>query len=433
MRKHRRYKGWIAALRSLALYFLILVILCTSAFAGLLWLSSRDSVLKSGQGATEAPISSESPSPVFDREVRGVYIASVHNINFPTRSGLSSDQLQAELDAILDHCHRIGFNTLYFQVRPTGDALYASRIFPVSRYLAAAEGGALPLDPLAYLVEKATFLGIDVVAWVNPYRITSSSFPSKEAALASLSEKNPAKQHPDWTVFYGGRLYYNPALPSVSDLIAAGLREICEGYGVKGILYDDYFYPYPVSGESFGDDKAFSDLAPQGMSREDWRRENVNRMVKQSYDTVKSVSQRLSFGVSPFGIWKNASSDPEGSATRGLEAYHSLYCDALAWIRGGYVDYIAPQIYWETGYSAASFDVLVRWWSDRVDGTGVKLFVSHAAYKVEGFALGSKEITDQITLARSYRGFGGSIQYGYAAILANTRNLAGDLQDFYGS
>ncbi len=365
-----------------------------------------------------------------DDEIRGVYIASVFNINYPSQKGLSEDQLKAELDTIVEKSRLTGFDTIYFQVRPSGDALYRSEIFPSSRYLVSKEGEEISFDSLSYLTEKAKEFDMSVVAWVNPYRITVSNAKSKEAALETLSENNPAKLHPDWTVFYGGKLYYDPSLSQVRDLIASGVKEICEGYDVAGILYDDYFYPYPVEGEDFDDAKAYEKSGTK-LSLENWRRENVNQMVKLSYDTVKAVSKDLTFGISPFGIWKNASSDPRGSDTRGMEAYSSLYCDALAWIEGRYIDYISPQIYWERGFSAADFATLTRWWSAQVDGTGIGLVISHAAYRAGEFTYGGDEIAQQIRYARNYMGSCGSIQYGFEDILKNTEGVQDALKEVF--
>ncbi len=376
---------------------------------------------------TETEEKEEIKSALPDDEIRGVYIASVSNINYPSKKGLPEETLKKEIDRIVETSRLTGFDTIYFQVRPSGDALYASDIFPTSRYLVANEGDEIAFDSLSYLIEEAKKYDMKVVAWVNPYRVTASKANTKEEALATLSANNPAKLHPDWTLFYGGKLYYNPGLSQVRDLIASGVKEICEGYDVAGVLYDDYFYPYPVDGEVLDDAAVFAESGTN-LSIEDWRRENVNQMVKLSFDTIKSVSETLTFGISPFGIWKNASSDPKGSDTHGLEAYSALYCDALAWINGGYIDYISPQIYWERGYKSADFATLVRWWSAQVDGTGVGLVISHAAYKAADFTYGGDEIGQQISYARNYMNSCGSIQYGYADIAKNTEGIQDSLK-----
>lgn len=379
---------------------------------------------------TETQTTEKPADRLVTDEIRGVYIASVSNINFPSRSGLSEEQLQKELDAIVTNCDKIGFDTIYFQVRPSADALYHSELFPTSRYLSGEQGKDVSFDPLAYLIQQASAKEMKVVAWVNPYRVTVGKYDTKEEALDALSEENFAKHNPDCTVFYGGKLYFDPGSEAVQKLIADGVREICEGYDVAGILYDDYFYPYPVSGEVFEDSITYEG-SESDLDLSDWRRENVNKMVKLTYDTVKSVSKDMTFGISPFGIWKNSSSDPMGSNTRGLEAYSTLYCDALAWIKGGYIDYISPQIYWERGFDVADFSTLTRWWSKQVEGTDVKLVISHAAYRAGSFEQGGEEIAQQIRFARDFDGAGGNIQYGYADIVKNTSGVADAIMCLY--
>lgn len=443
------FRAWLSTTKGKVIMITLSVLICFSLgissfffFGGTAFFSSLkdDSVkppVKDNAPLTEATetdsdeaFTEEIVPAVEDDEMRGVYIASVNNINFPSKAGLSEDQLKKELDATVATARLAGIDTLFFQVRPTGDALYPSEVFPSSRYLMGIEGEPMTFDPLQYLIDEALRFEMKVVAWVNPYRITNTKADDKEAALATLSENNPAKMNPDLTVFYDGKLYYNPALSEVQDLITSGVEEICRNYEVAGVLYDDYFYPYKVQGEEFDDSDAYS-VYEGNLSLEDWRRENVNRMVKASFDTVKGVSSELTFGVSPFGIWKNAGSDPKGSDTKGMEAYHEIFCDALAWIEGGYVDYVAPQIYWERGNKAADFSTLTRWWSAQVDGTGVKLYISHAVYKVPDFKLGADEIIQQITYSRAYMGVGGNILYGFADIKNNTSGILDALRDFY--
>jgi len=418
MRRKKREKRNFYQLISVFV-FLISVALCFLWFLkdSLIFLKKTPTQTEDGT-FTEASSENSKPSEAL----RGVFIATVSNIDFPSSSALNEGAMKTELDAILNDAEKIGANTVIFQVRPAGDALYSSDIFPTSRYLVGEEGKDLTFDPLAYLIERAQLRKMNVIAWVNPYRITAFQSKTKLDAINQLSQKNPARKNPDWTVFYGGKLYYNPAVAEVRQLISDGVREICQKYRVKGILFDDYFYPYPVNGEYFDDSLTFS-VVQSGISLEDWRRENVNSMVKICYETVKSVSQDLTFGISPFGIWKNVSSDPAGSKTNGMEAYHSLYCDATAWIEGGYVDYLAPQIYWNRGHKAADFSTLLNWWSDRVEGTGVSLYPALAAYKVSEFSDKSLEILGQISDVNDNPNSGGYFLYGYAAIQNNTENL----------
>lgn len=357
-----------------------------------------------------------------DAEVRGVWIATVGNINYPSKKGLDATSLAGELDAILENCAELGLNAVFFQVRPTADALYKSELFPLSEYLSGTQGKAADggFDPLAYLIDKAKDLKINVHAWVNPLRVTYGSAKYPKTDLSALAMSNPARKNPDWVIPYAdGKLYFDAGNPDVREYIAAGVKEIVENYAVDGVVFDDYFYPYPVK-DDFGtavfDDSASFAKYGGGQSLDDWRRSNINALIKSCYEAVKDVRSECLFGVSPFGIWQNASGENGGSATHGLEAYKTLYCDALEWAKGGYVDYIAPQLYWRYDTDAAPYGELLRFWNASLDGTGVKLLISHAAYMYETWESPEGELTRQISDAREALCYRGSILYGYAAI-----------------
>ena len=356
-----------------------------------------------------------------NEEMRGVWIASVININFPSGTGLSAAELRTELDDIVKNTKEAGLNAVFFQVRPTADALYPSQIFPYSKYISGTQGVAPDenFDCLAYLLEKAGEQNIAVHAWVNPYRVTM--YESDEAELAPT---HPAVLHPEYTVKYAdGKTYFNPGLAEVRSLVVDGVKELAQNYPtLAGIHFDDYFYPYPKDGAEFDDQAAFA-LYGAGASKADWRRQNVNTLIKETYDAVKTINPDIAFGVSPFGIWANAGSEtPEpGSVSSGLEAYSSLYCDALAWARDGYVDYLVPQLYWSFATSAAPFDNLARWWNAALDGTGVDFYIGHAAYKAKDYA--KNEIGIQVEFARNLLCYRGSVFYGYEDIKNNTAGL----------
>lgn len=368
-----------------------------------------------------------------DEEVRGVWIATVTNINFPSKKGLSGAQLKAELDDIVATAVAANLNAIYFQVRPNSDALYKSSIFPTSEWLTGVQGSGLQdnFDPLEYLVKIAHEKGIAVHAWINPLRITVGSATAPQHDTSKLAANNPARLHPEWTVPYAdGKLYYNPGIPEVWKLVADGITEIVKNYDVDGVVFDDYFYPYPVSGAKFDDDKQYKQYGT-GMTLEDWRRENINKLVKASYDAVKAVDMNVQFGVAPGGIWQNDDGKNGGSATTGFETFKSLYADTLAWVKGGYVDYIAPQIYWQFSTKAAPFDVLVRWWNAfMIQYPNVKFLVSHGAYRTAEWNSGT-EIVEQVAYARTEAAYRGSIMYGYAAIKENTLGLRDALASIY--
>lgn len=382
-----------------------------------------------GNEDREAFADSALASTIENEEMRGVWIASVININFPSAPGLSADALRAELDDIVKNASEAGLNTIFFQVRPTADSLYPSEIFPYSKYISGVQGQAPDesFDSLAYLLEKAAANGLAVHAWVNPFRVTM--YASDEAELC---DTHPAVLHPEYTVKYAdGKTYFNPGLPEVRALIIDGVKELAERYPtLAGIHFDDYFYPYPKDNAVFDDEAAYA-LYGNGMDKDDWRRENVNTLVRETYEAIQAIDPQIEFGVSPFGIWANDGSDtPEkGSVSSGLEAYSSLYCDALAWVKGGYVDYLIPQLYWSFSTKAAPFDNMARWWNAALDGTDVKYYIGHAAYKVADYA--NNELGIQVEFARNLLCYRGSVFYGYEDIKNNTCGLKDKLASLY--
>lgn len=387
---------------------------------------------------TNKPLLSSDPAPSLihilnpDSEVRGVWIASVYNIDYPSRTDLTAEELKNEIDAILDTCEHAKLNTVFFQVRPHCDALYSSEIFPVSSVISS--GGTLVFDPLEYIVSEGHRRNIFIHAWVNPLRVTMNTHDIK-----SLPESSPARLHPDWTVAYGdGKLYLNAGIPEVAQLVADGVREIVEKYDVDGVVFDDYFYPYPAYDESgkmyeFNDAYEYARYGEGFDNIADWRRNNINTMIRLCYDAVHTTDPECVFGVSPFGVWQNSDGKNGGSETTSLEAYKSLYCDALAWIDGGYVDYISPQVYWTFDTKAAPFDTVTRWWNTQLDGTDVKLYISHASYRYEEGEWDAPEgqLTEQIAFARSEKSYHGSVMYGYDEIRRNIRSAADDLLRAY--
>lgn len=352
------------------------------------------------------PLSLPLSSPnVEEEEMRAVYVATAYNLDFPSRAGLSKKELQKELDAIVSGALSCGMNTIVFQVRPASDALYRSDIFPISRYLAVSENGAMALDALGYLIEKAHAAGIKVHAWVNPFRVRSAS-----ESDAVLSSNNPAKKNPALTITVSGAVYYNPALLAVQDLVVDGVREIVDGYDVDGILFDDYFYPENITTEDAREYAAYQ-KAGGSLSLGDWRRGNINTLIERVYRAVKSERSDCLFGVAPRGVWRNAEDDPSGSNTRGGAAYDMVYCDALAWVKGGYIDYLSPQIYWSFDHKSAPFGTLADWWNEALRGSGVKLCVSLAPY-----ALSGGEIESQKAYLKKLSAYGGFALYRYEYI-----------------
>lgn len=364
-------------------------------------------------------------------EMRGVWIATVSNINFPSKAGLSEKQLKAELDAIVENAEKAGLNAIFFQAVPSADALYDSPTYPYSKFLSGTQGkGVGKFDPLAYITDIAHKKGIQLHAWMNPFRVTTDN----STELSDLCENHPARQNPEYCVKYAdGKYYYNPAIAEVREMVAKEAAYIAQNYAVDGIHMDDYFYPYPVNGADFDDQTQYLLQNPSGETEKaDWRRDNVNKTVKLIYDSVKAVRPDCRFGISPFGIYANETSKDtpvKGSATNGLEAYSEVYCDAIAWARGGYVDYLAPQVYWAFSTSVAPYDVVARWWNANLDGTGVDLYIGHALYKISEFP--QNEIPIQVEFAKSLLIYKGSIFYGYEDLAANTDGISEKLYEIY--
>jgi len=365
----------------------------------------------------------------------GVWVASVTNLDFPTKRGLSVAQLKEEMEDIISTAKKAKLNAILFQVRPASDALYNSKYFPVSEYLTGVQGSSLPdgFDPLEYMVARSHEEGIELHAWINPYRITLGSADKPNQDLAKLCESHPARLHPEWVVAYpDGKLYFNPAIQAVRDLIVDGIKEIVENYAVDGIHFDDYFYPYPLKtaeGEviQYDDLKEYEESG-KNLSRDDWRRENVNKLVKQCYDAIHAIRDNCSFGISPFAIWRNKSEEcPNGMDTNGLECYSALYADCVAWIDGGYIDYVCPQIYWKFDTAVARFGVILDWYDEYMEGKGVGLYAGHGLYRCEQEGWTPEEIPNQLDYCKQKKNCTGSVYFGYDKLKNNALGLVEEI------
>ncbi len=353
-------------------------------------------------------------------ELRGVWVSTVSNIDYPSTQTTDSEFLEKEMTKILDHCKKMGFNAVFFQVRPTGDALYQSEIFPWSRYLTGTQGVAPEhnFDPLSFAVKEAHKRGIELHAWINPYRITASA---SEREL--LSKDNPAVLHPELVLTdKNGKMYYNPGDSASIQLIVEGAVEIVKNYDVDGIHMDDYFYP----DSDFNDDIAYSFYRDEYPDKGDWRRAMVNKMVKQMDEAVHAENPDIDFGISPRGIWANDYDIPGGSATRGGGSYDTVYADSKAWVENGWVDYIMPQIYWNIGYEIADYSILCDWWSDLVKDTDVKLYIGEGAYRTVSSTIpawtgekGTEELEQHISMGRENENISGYCMFTYHTFVDN--------------
>ncbi len=353
-------------------------------------------------------------------ELRGVWVSTVSNIDYPSSPTTDDNSLKNQLLTILDNCKAMGFNAVFLQVRPAADAFYPSEIFPWSRYLTGKQGlaPANNFDPLKFAVTEAHNRGLELHAWINPYRITTSD---KDAAL--LSDTHPAVLHPELVLTdSSGKLYFNPGDSKSIDIIVDGAVELVKNYDIDGLHMDDYFYP----SDDFDDEGTYSFYKKEFPDKDAWRREMVNRMVKQMDEAVHKENPELQFGISPRGIWANASEHPSGSQTSGNGSYNGIWADSYTWVKNGWVDYIMPQIYWHIGYEIADYSVLTEWWSNAVSGTDVKLYIGEAAYKTTDQAQaawsgdkGTNELKTHIELGRHSDSIDGYCMFTYHTFMDN--------------
>ena len=363
------------------------------------------------------------------KEMRGVWIASVENTDWPSKPGLSAQEQQKEFTDMLDAVKKLKFNTVFVQVRPTADVFWPSKLEPWSYYLTGKQGKNPGYDPLAFMVKEAHKRGLAIHAWFNPFRVQNN-------AKAALSPQHPANKHPDWIITYGGKKYYNPAIPAARKHAIAVITQAAQNYDLDGIHLDDYFYPYPV--KSKGKNVPFPDSAQykkyaKGKNLADWRRDNVNAFVRDLHQSIKAVKPEMPIGISPFGVWRNQSKDPTGSPTRAFSAYDDgLYADSRLWIEQGWIDYIVPQLYWHFGHRAAPYGVLLKWWSQEVKrNPNVKLYIGLAAYKHGTEWKDINELDKQIQALEKYPNVSGAVYFSAIRIKNNQKNIQKTLKKHY--
>lgn len=360
-----------------------------------------------------------------EKEMRAAWVSTVYNLDWPKTKNNASKQKQ-ELTQLMDKLKGCGINTIVLQVRPESDALYKSSINPWSKYLTGTQGKDPGYDPLAFAIQEAHKRGMELHAWMNPYRVTSSG-----TNLNSLVSSHPARKNPSWVIKYNNKMYYDPGNPDVVDYLVKTVKEVVDKYDVDGIHFDDYFYP----SSSFPDDASYKAYG-KGQDRNNWRRENVNTLLKKVKAVVNARSG-CEFGVSPFGIWRNKSSDcPDGSETSGSQSYYNMLADSRTWIRKGYVDYIVPQIYWPIGLKVADYSKLVKWWANEVKGYDVDLYIGQGIYKQGQSSYSgqniAKEIKNQININKKYDTVKGSMYFS-ARDIVNNASIYNDLKSMYGA
>lgn len=353
-------------------------------------------------------------------EFRGAWISSVYNINFPSAPGLPAEVQRAQAVRLLDAAKAAGLNAVLLQVRPESDALYSSQIEPWSRYLTGSQGRSPGYDPLAFFIAEAKKRGIAVHAWMNPYRAAANAGQPR-------SENHISKKYPQFAYKIGNVLWMDPGAPQVQKHIVNVARDLVKRYDIAGVHLDDYFYPYPTNSGAvypFPDDRTYAAYRAAGgaLDKPDWRRNNVNTLVREIGEAVHSAKPGTIFGVSPFGIYTKGS-PPDVKA--GVDQYHGLFSDPVKWMREGWVDYLAPQLYWAEG-GPQSFSSLLRWWrSPQVNPRGVPVWPGIAADRMSSHGWPASEIATQLALEKSIapRGRGGFLLWNIGAVQKNTKGV----------
>lgn len=382
------------------------------------------------------------------REFRGVWIASVMNIDWPSRAGLSVEQQKQEYIDLLEMHKNDGLNAVIVQVRPSADAFYDSKHEPWSQWLTGKQGKAPEpfYDPLVFMIDEAHKRNLEFHAWCNPFRAVVN------VERTERTENHLTKTHPEWFVQYGRNMYFDPGMPEAREHVTKVIKDIVKRYDVDGVHFDDYFYPYKIKDVDFPDTASYTryniariDSIMQADSTfttdtvyhfddiGDWRRNNVNLTIKMLHDAIKSVKPYVKFGISPFGIWRNKGEDPRGSETNGYTNYDGLYADILTWLENDWLDYIAPQVYWQIGHPAADYETIVKWWTK--NSYNKHLYIGEAIYRINSKIPEWQEpnqMPRHIRLTRSLPEIQGNIYFSAKSFKKNPLGIVDSMrQDLY--
>jgi uncharacterized lipoprotein YddW (UPF0748 family) len=367
-----------------------------------------------GPSTAPAPVPRRDPNvvPALQRELRGLWVATVNNIDWPSRAGLPAEQQRAELVTLLDRASATGINAIIFHVRPSADAVYRSSFEPWAAMLTGRQGGDPGYDPLAMAVEEAHRRGMELHAWINPFRA------GDRGDTAQFAPNHVYRERPDLVRTYGGQLWLDPGEPAVHDRSMRAILDIVNRYDVDGVHLDDYFYPYPQNDSArrpiqFPDSATYARYG-NGVPIDDWRRTNVDRFVERLYREVHAAKPAVRVGISPFGIWRPGN-PPQ---VTGLDAYAAIYADSRKWLQNGWVDYFVPQLYWRIDPPQQSFTALLDWWVSQ-NTRGRQLWPGLATYRVYSTAnpYPVSEIANQMTATRA-RGVSGMVFYNTTSTLS---------------
>jgi len=364
------------------------------------------------------------------REFRGVWIASVENIDWPTTSNADTEQQQKQLRYLFDQHQKTGINAVMLQVRPAADALYAKSREPWSKYLTGKQGKAPDpfYDPLEFAINESHQRGMELHAWFNPYRATMDS------DFNALSPNHITNTKPEWFFIYGGKKLFNPGIPEVREYIVKVILDVVDNYDVDGIHMDDYFYPYRIAGQTINDQMAFQKYNAGITNIDNWRRNNVNLLIKMLGDSIHQHKPRIKFGMSPLGVWANKKQHKDGSDSYGGNSYFEQYADSRKWVKEGWIDYINPQLYRPLNDNLVAFNKMVDWWS--YNTYGKHLYIGQAPYriienKLPGFKLPG-QLPDQIRYLRKNLRVQGSVFFSSRSLIINPLGFTDSLRNnFY--
>ncbi|SNT27977.1 Uncharacterized lipoprotein YddW, UPF0748 family [Asanoa hainanensis] len=414
----------VLAVQRRLLVGLVVVVLAVTVPAGV-GLFNRTSESSPDGDQVGAPLATcDTQGLIAKRELRGMWLTTVSNIDFPSKPGLSEAKVKDEYRGWLDLAEKMNHNAVFVHVRPSGDAFWPSAYAPWSEWLTGVRGKDPGWDPLAWMIEETHARNLEFHAWFNPYRGSQPATSGGAGAdFDKLAPDHPLRKNPDWAVAFpegtaNSRFYFDPGNPAARAHVEDAILDAVNRYAIDGVHFDDFFYPYP-EGHEFNDDASYARYG-NGRSRGDWRRANVDTFVEEISQKIHDAKPWVRFGLSPFGIWRNKSSDPAGSPTHGLESYEAIYADTRKWVRKKWLDYIVPQLYWNIGFDKADYAKLLPWWADTVKGTGVQLYVGQADYRIGEAGPWSKpaELDQQLTLNERY-GVSGSIHFSAKQVKAD--------------
>ena len=362
-------------------------------------------------------------------EFRGVWVATVDNIDFPSTKFLNSFAQRAEFVSLLDMHKRNGMNAVVVQIRPATDAFYPSQYEPWSEWLTGTQGKPPSpyYDPLEFMITETHKRGMEFHAWMNPYRAVFN------IGKSSISPTHITRLHPEWFLDYGGKRYFDPGNKDGQQFVANVVKDVVHRYKIDAIHFDDYFYPYRIAGKEFGDSESYRKYG-NGLDRESWRRSNVDSIIVKLSRVIKQENKYCKFGISPFGVWRNIDKDPEGSNTKaGQTNYDDLYADILLWLKNKWIDYVAPQLYWEFGHKVVGYEVLIDWWAKHAYGR--QMFIGQGIYRAmesKSYAWKNKnELPNQIKRLRQYPQVQGSIFFSSASFKSNPNGWSDSLRNNY--